>query len=119
MSKLFAVRAYENIYGGLHGMESLSVIEVETEEEANDYAYDEAISIINDYSEIFKDFEQEAEEAGLDPNSDEWCEFIDERIDEDVSWELFEITKETNESLDVLNEKFYNDPDTFIEEYCN
>lgn len=119
MSKLFAVRAYENIYGGLHGMESLSVIEVETEEEAKEYAYDEALSVIDNYFEISENFEQEAEEEGLDPGSDEWCEFIEECRNEDVSWELFEITKETNESLDVLNEKFCYDPDTFIEEYCN
>lgn len=119
---LVAIYAYEQIYGGLHGMCSHTVIEVENMEEAEEYAISESVDVIGSYNEIMDDIQTDAEGYVDDFYDEDYEEALDqamaEAIEEDVAYEIYEITKETTESLEQLNKKYYQDPEGFIKEYC-
>ena len=119
MSMLVAVNAFENIYGGLHGMNSRSVIEVESEQEAVDYAVEESYDVMNSYREIIEDLEESIEYYYLqDEDADE--DLIREDIySENVAYTIFILDKDKLPTLDtnVLDSMYYNRPDEFIEKY--
>lgn len=115
---LVAIYAYEQIFCGLHGMCTHTVVEVANEEEAEEYAIAESIDVITSYSEIMENLEENYHYE-YDDNEEEFeDEILDELINDDVAYEIYKITKETTESLEQLNQKFYRDPEGFLEEYC-
>ena len=118
MSKLFAIKAYDQIYGGLQGMIKKEVIEATSLEEAENYGKECSIDVINDWEEILENFENNALFDDIEEDSEEWDEYINSCINEDIAYEVYEITEETNESLENLNEKFYSDEEYFLKKYC-
>ena len=129
---LYAVIACEQMYGGLHGMVSYFVAEG-TEEEVEEQAIDESYSIMEEYSDIMDDLEAAAaEEIGWDEDEldeymedstsgadDEYTRALDEQMLENLQYEIYPIVKETNLSLEQLNNLFNRNPEDFIREYCN
>lgn len=130
---LYAVIAYEQLYGGLHGMVSYFVAEG-TKEEVEEMAIEESYSIMEEYSSIMEDLEEAArEEVGFEPDQyedyeegegsaeydDEYSHALDEQMAENVMYEIYPIVKETNFSIEHLNEIFNDNPEGFIREYCN
>ena len=129
---LYAVIACEQMYNGLHGMVSYFVVEG-TEEEAEEAAIDESYSIMEEYSSIMEDLEAAAaEEVGWDEDEfdeymedstsgvdDEYTRALDERMRENLEYEIYPIVKETNLSLEQLDNLFNRNPEDFIREYCN
>lgn len=114
---LFAVHAYDGVYGGLHGMNEKAVIEVAKEEEAVEIAEEMSMMVIENYDDIYNTFVDEADFNGLDNESDEWYEYIEDQIKEDIDYEVYKV-KENNKSLEELNDLFLNDSDDFIKKYC-
>lgn len=55
----WVVYACEQIYGGLHGMNSISVIESDDEAEVMDYACEQSYEVMDSYSEIYDSLEEE------------------------------------------------------------
>lgn len=117
MSKLYAIIAYENCYQGLHGIIDYEVIEVESKKEAEDYAMEKSYEVMDSHSGILEMMYNDLDEWKEFNNIDDDEEYIEEWRSENVAYRVLEITKATNESLEALNEKFYNDPEGFIEEY--
>ena len=129
---LYAVIACEQMYGGLHGMVSYFVAEG-TEEEVEEQAIDESYSIMEQYSDIMDDLEAAAaNEIGWDEDEldeywedstsgadDEYTRALDEQMLEDLQYEIYPIVKETNFSLEQLDNLFNRNPEDFIREYCN
>ena len=129
---LYAVIACEQMYGGLHGMVSYFVAEG-TEEEVEEQAIDESYSIMEQYSDIMDDLEAAAaDEIGWDEDEldeymedstsgadDEYTRALDEQMLENLQYEIYPIVKETNLSLEQLNNLFNRNPEDFIREYCN
>lgn len=115
---LFAIHAYEQMYGGLHGMETYLITDAASEKEAERIAVQESYEIMDSYSDIYESFEDAAESEELEPYSDEWDDYISECRDDNVDYEIYTITNITNESVEELEEKFYNEPKTFIKKYC-
>lgn len=129
---LYAVIACEQMYGGLHGMVSYFVAEG-TEEEVEEQAIDESYSIMEEYSSIMDDLEAAAaNEIGWDEDEldeymedstsgadDEYTRALDEQMAENLQYEIYPIVKETNLSLEQLNNLFNRNPEEFIREYCN
>ena len=129
---LYAVIACEQMYGGLHGMVSYFVAEG-TEEEVEEMAIDESYSIMEEYSDIMDDLEAAAaEEIGWDEDEldeymedstsgadDEYTRALNEQMQENLQYEIYPIVKETNLSLEQLDNLFNNNPDDFLREYCN
>ena len=129
---LYAVIACEQMYGGLHGMVSYFVAEG-TEEEVEEMAIDESYSIMEEYSDIMDDLEAAAaNEIGWDEDEldeywedstsgadDEYMRALDEQMLEDLQYEIYPIVKETDLSLEQLDNLFNRNPEDFIREYCN
>lgn len=129
---LYAVIACEQMYGGLHGMVSYFVAEG-TEEEVEEQAIDESYSIMEQYSDIMDDLEaaaaneidwdeDELDEYMEDSTSgadDEYMRALDEQMLEDLQYEIYPIVKETDLSLEQLDNLFNRNPEDFIREYCN
>ncbi len=128
---LYAVIACEQMYGGLHGMVSYFVAEG-TEEEVEEQAIDESYSIMEQYSDIMDDLEDAArEEVGWDEDEfdeymedstsgadEEYTDALNELMRENLQYEIYPIVKETNLSLEQLDNLFNNNPDDFLREYC-
>lgn len=129
---LYAIIACEQMYGGLHGMVSYFVAEG-TKEEAEEMAIDESYAIMEEYSCIMDDLEAAAaNEIGWDEDEldeymedstsgadDEYSRALEEQMAENLQYEIYPIVKETNLSLEQLDNLFSNDPEGFIREYCN
>ena len=129
---LYAVIACEQMYGGLHGMVSYFVAEG-TEEEVEEQAIDESYSIMEEYSSIMDDLEAAAaNEIGWDEDEldeymedstsgadDEYTRALNEQMAENLMYEIYPIVKETNLSLEQLDNLFNRNPEDFIREYCN
>lgn len=129
---LYAVIAYEQMYGGLHGMVSYFVAEG-TEEEVEEMAIDESYAIMEEYSSIMDDLEAAAaEEVGWDEDEldeymedatsgadDEYTRALDEQMAENLQYEIYPIVKETNLSIEQLDNLFNRNPEEFVREYCN
>jgi gamma-glutamylcyclotransferase (GGCT)/AIG2-like uncharacterized protein YtfP len=95
---LYAICAYEDTFGGLHGINSFAVVEG-TEEDANIIAEQMSYDVMQSY-------------ALEDEDEDYNCE-------EHVAYEVYPFTEETFKSLNELNDEIYKDPQGFIEKYCN
>lgn len=112
---LFAIHAYENRYGGLHGMETHCVIECINEKEAEEYAADLSRDVIKDYT--FEEIENEAIEDGYERESEEFDAYVEECIEDNIQYEIFPI-RETTKSIEELDSMYYNNPDDFIKTMC-
>jgi len=129
---LYAVIACEQMYGGMHGMVSYFVAEG-TEKEVKEMAIDESYAIMEEYSSIMDDLEAAAaNEIGWDEDEfdeymedatsgadDEYTRALDEQMQENLQYEIYPIVKETNLSLEQLDNLFNRNPEDFIREYCN
>lgn len=130
---LYAVIACEQMYDGMHGMVSYFVVEG-TEKDAEEAAIDESYAIMEEYSCIIDDLEAAArEEVGFDEDQyedyeegegsatwdDEYSRVLGEHMAENLQYEIYPIVKETNLSLEQLDNLFYHNPEEFIREYCN
>ncbi len=127
---LYAVIACEQMYNGMHGMVSYFVVEG-TEKDAEEAAIDESYSIMEEYSCIMDDLQAMAEESidfdgeeeDYEEGTEEWDEAVSfalgETMRENLQYEIYPIVKETNLSLEQLDNLFYHNPESFIREYCN
>lgn len=127
----YAVIACEQMYGGMHGMVSYFVVEG-TEKDAEEAAIDESYYIMESYSSIMEDLEAAAaEEVGWDEDEfdeymedstsgadEEYTNALNELMKKNLQYEIYPIVKETNLSLEQLDNLFNNNPDDFLREYC-
>jgi hypothetical protein len=73
---------FDNLYGGLHGMEDFDIVECHSIEEAEEIAKDMSCNVINSYSCITDHFSLE------DFLSSEESESL---LEEDVAYEIYEL----------------------------
>lgn len=95
------IYAYEDIYGGMHGINTSGVFEVENLKEANDTGKELAYEVIESFGHIFEDYNEDEVYDGL-----EWKIYPIKDIFKDT----FIIT------LDRMSAEL--GPEIFIEEYC-
>ena len=110
--KRYFVYAYDQSYGGLHGMHEWCFMEG-TYTEAMLYGAEMSANVIDSYSDIrYSLFECEDEEIYERYSEEE----INEIIEEDIAFDIYEV-RDDAPSLEEL-EAMYLDPETFIKEYC-
>ena len=122
---IWAIRAYDELYGGLHGMERYDIIEG-TEKEADECGLEMSYEVIESYHDIYDSLEDDireyCEEEGFDydGNGEEVEDTREEIYGEDTAWDIHELDKEKLPTLDFnkLNNMFYNNPDEFLELYA-
>lgn len=92
---LVYIFACEASYGGLHGMYDEDVVEVRNMEEANNYGYEMAQSVIESYD----------------------CFDEDEDIEQELEWRIYKIKEgiSADEARAAIGS--YNE-DEFVAEYC-
>ena len=117
----WAIIAFDELYGGLHGMFTEAVVEG-TEEEAKEYAKELSMEVIQDCSAIYdiieNDIQDYLETESIDPYSNEADEIRNEFYDNDIAYELYELDETLiNCCIGELEEKFYNDKDAFLAKY--
>ena len=110
MSKLYAIIAYENFFGGLHGIKDTIVVECEDYSEACEIGADMSYNLIEEY--------RIADEAGWTIEYGDDPEAYEEKIEDDIAFDVYEIKDNVVESIEFLNEKLYNNEEEFLREYC-
>lgn len=113
----FAIKAYENTYDGLHGIQDMFVVTCNSEDEANECGRDASYGVIESYG-LDDEYYEAAEEEGLEPETEEFEEYVQACREEAVAFETYKIIKETDESDVELSNKYYYDEEAFLKEYC-
>lgn len=122
--RLWAVWGCDQIYGGLHGMESTAVIEG-TEDDACEYAEALSREVIEEYGSIQENLEaqvrEECEFNNVDYDEDgEDVWFIrNEVYDEDMEYGYIEldVNKLPTLNIEELDKMYYNYRDEFTDKY--
>ena len=103
--KRYFIYAYDEFYGGLHGMYDGCFIEGDYEE-AEMYGYEMSRSVIESYSEIYEqllaDYETEEEQ--------------EEALADDIAYEIYELREDAPSFEELYDMNL--DPQSYIEEFC-
>ena len=92
---LVYIFAYEDSYGGLHGIYDADVVEVQDIEEANEYGYEMALGVVESYD----------------------CFDDDEDIEQELEWRIYKI-KEGISADEARAAAYLHDKEGFVAEYC-
>ena len=92
---LVYIFACEGSYGGLHGIYDADVVEVQDMEEANEYGYEMALSVVESYD----------------------CFDDDEDIEQELEWRIYKI-KEGISAEEARAAACLHDKESFVAEYC-
>lgn len=114
------IYAYENIFGGLHGMYDYTFYEANKEKEAEEVALDLSCGVIGSYDDITEHLEEEADSYSDDRDSDEWSSAYDEAVMQDTAYEIYALKDEVKDKTkDELGELVHQEGvKGFIEKYC-
>ena len=117
--KRYAIYAYEHTFSGLHGMSEVAVITAESREEAEEIAEDMSYEVIDCYSDIAKIMEQDCANYA-DPETDPelYQTLLNEARSDDVAFEIYEITVESDKDDDALTLEMARNYKDFIKRYC-
>lgn len=114
---LYAIYADEAMYCGLHGMYTTQVVECPSLEEAEEIGLEESRRVMESYNCIIESIYEQASEE-YEEWSHEWEDMVNEIMEENTSYQVFEIKDSKGKSIQELDEEFYNDKESFIKEYC-
>lgn len=115
----FFIHAYEKVYDGNYGVYKFDIVNTNSKEDANLIGRDMAIDLIEANDILMGIFEAEADLVGAE-DSYEWEEALDEAIENDAEWEVYEINEETMHDVSdmVLSMCFTGDVEEFVDKYC-
>ena len=92
---LVYIFAYEDSYGGLHGIYDADVVEVQDIEEANEYGYEMALGVVESYD----------------------CFDDEEDVEQELEWRIYKI-KEGISAEEARAAACLHDKEDFVAEYC-
>ena len=114
----FFIYVYEKVYGGNHGIYNFDIVDADSMEDANLIGRDMAIDLIETSDSLMEIFENKADSVA-DEDSPEWEEVLDEAIEEDAEWEVYEISEEVADISDiVLSMCFTGDVEEYVDRFC-
>ena len=129
--KRYCIYAAEQQYGGLHGMNHREVIEANNLNEAEDYARECSLDVMDDYSDIMETIEENAAywaSQDYEEGTEEWEKAYNENLEQErndnIDYYVKEISMEKASGkgytirLDILDTAYWNNPEEFEEEYC-
>ncbi len=112
----YAIYAYENMYGGLHGINDYAVVKADSYEMAEKMATELSSDVIDSYI----DDEEIREAAGINEDDDFFTEELDDFYAEEIAYDIYTLdeSKIRDEiSLNSYSDEFRDDPHEFIEKY--
>ena len=121
---IWAIKGYDEFYGGLHGMIEYEIFEG-TEKEADARGLEMSYEVINDYGDIIDALEEDVkdqcewENIDYDEGGEEVDNIRDEVYGEDTGWNIYRLDENKLPTSDFkkLEDMFYNSPDEFLREY--
>lgn len=115
----FFIYAYENVFGGNHGIYNFDIVHADSMEDANLIGRDMAIDLIETNDSLMNIFEGNADLVGPE-DSYEWEEALNEAIENDAEWEVYEIDEEAAHDIGdvVLSIHFMGDIEEFVDRFC-
>lgn len=120
MANVYAIYAYEQRYGGLHGICNRYLYIADNDKEAEEEAEQASREVMNSYGSIKDDFESDAYDEGYKPGTEEWDEYIEECENENIGFNVSVLNisvEEAEKNWKELNEEFYNTPEEFLDKY--
>jgi hypothetical protein len=114
--KKYAIYAYDNTYGGLHGCNAFAIVDCRDQEEAEITGAEMSREVIDDFGLI--DNEMEEYINSEDYNEEDSYDYENALIEEDVAYEIYEVIDTKGVSDEILEIEFWNDKENFVKEYC-
>lgn len=121
---LYIIHAFDERYGGSHGMEDWSIWDCENGIEVESIAWENSMNIINSFSCIYEELEAEIQNEIDDNDTITWT---DEEIDElrsefyndNIYYDLYELDEEKikNKSYEELEKELYSNFEEFLINY--
>lgn len=126
---LYLYYAADGIYQGLHGMETLGIVDETNSDKVIEIAKEASLDIIQSYGTIMEDLQQAAfdnidlvsyEMDGEVVPDSEYEKALDEAIEEDIYCKVWKINDSIAQSIsyEELEDKAAEDLELFIEELC-
>jgi len=112
----YAIYAYENMYGGLHGINDYAVVKADSCEMAEKMAAELSSDVIDSYI----DDEEIREATGIDEDDEFFTDELDDFYAEEIAYDIYTLdeSKIRDEiSLNSYSDEFRDDPHEFIEKY--
>ncbi len=122
---IWAIKGYDEFYGGFHGMIEYEIFEG-TEEEADARGLEMSYEVIGDYNDITDALEDDVkdqcewENIDYEEGGEEVDDIRDEVYGEDTAWDIHQLNENKLPTLDFneLENMFFNNPDEFLEKYA-
>ena len=118
----YVIRAFEEKCGGYHGIEDWSIEDCDNEEEAVSIARENSLEVINSYSFIIDELEDDIETfTDENMNEDDIEQLRTDIYNEDIAYNIWKIDSDIIKEYDIdtLEKWLYDDPEDFIEKYCD
>ncbi len=118
----FFIYAYEKVYDGYHGIYNFDIVDADSMEDANLIGRDMAIDLIETNDSLMNIFESDADLVA-DEDSPEWEEALDEAIEEDAVWIVYQIDESKAHGIQdwVICSTYTGDLDEldeFVKRWC-
>ena len=114
----YVIRAYEQMYSGLHGIEAWCAVEASSLQRAEEDAIEMSYEVMDSYDFIEGELESLATFHCENPEDvDEFEERLEEARAENVGYSIWEVN--TEDDLRSINKILAEDPEGYISEYCN
>jgi len=117
----YVIHAFEEKYGGYHGIEDWTISKG-TEEEIIEEARELSLELMNSYDFIIDELEDDIEAfTDENMNEDDIEELRYDIYNENVAYEIWKIKSNIIKEYDIdtFEKWLYDDPEGFIEKYCN
>ena len=117
----YAIWAFENTYGGLHGYERHIVVEDTPE---HSYTIEDLEAEASEYSrEVIEDFDTIRDEVeewvnSEDYDEDDYDEVYEEIVGENIGYCIYKIVKGEDKTVEELQDMFFNYREEFVRDYC-
>lgn len=123
----FVIHAYEQSYGGLHGIEDWLVVESECYSDVEQEAIDMSIGVMGSYEFIREEITSQAcfyygcdvldvENGNVD--EEEFDSALNDATYENVAYEIWEVKENSKFSIFEIDHMLADDPEGFVEKYC-
>lgn len=122
---IYGIYACDSSYGGLHGMNTYGFVECNDKEEADDIGRSWSFDVMESYAAISQSFRDEANEycesEGIDPDSEEGDEFIENIINqlqtENLEWTVTKIRDDCPLTWKELRAREHDEFEELCSEY--
>ena len=118
----YVIKATEQSYGGLHGIEEWRVVEAATLALVEEEAAEMSCYLMGSYSFIEEDIRTKAAlycDPDTDEDSEEFEKAYTEAVEENIAYSIWQIEGEYAEApIEVIEQVVDQDPESFVSDCC-